>query len=60
MEGIKVFSASKAKERVGLGDRINEWLHSAPPKEIRDVSVTQSSDEEFHCLTITFWYRTRE
>jgi hypothetical protein len=53
MRGVKVFTATKAKEREGLGDRITEWLHNSPPTEIIDVIVTQSSDEEFHCLTIS-------
>jgi hypothetical protein len=57
MDGIKVFTATKAKERSSLGDKITEWLRAVPPKEIREVSVTQSSDEEFHCLTITILYR---
>ncbi len=57
MEGIKVFTATKAKERSTLGDRITEWLRASPPKVIRDVSVTQSSDEEFHCLTVSLLYR---
>jgi hypothetical protein len=56
MKGVKVFTATKAKEREGLGDRITEWLRHNPPAEIVDVKVTQSSDEEFHCLTITVLY----
>jgi hypothetical protein len=27
--------------------------------EIVDKTVTQSSDKEFHCLTITLFYRER-
>jgi len=56
MKGVKVFTATKAKEREGLGNRITEWLRQSPPAEILDVIVTQSSDEEFHCLTITVMY----
>ncbi len=56
MDGVKVFTATKAKERSTLGDRITEWLRTAPRKVIRDVTVTQSSDEEFHCLTISILY----
>ena len=56
MKGVKVFTATKAKEREGLGDRITEWLRDKTPKKIEDVKVTQSSDEEFHCLTITILY----
>ena len=60
MEGVKVFTATKAKERSGLGERITEWLRATPPKTIRNLKVTQSSDEEFHCLTITILYTTDE
>jgi hypothetical protein len=60
MDGVKVFTATKAKERSALGEKITEWLRSASVQEIRDVSVTQSSDEEFHCLTITILYTEKE
>ena len=58
--GVKVFSATKAKEREGLGEMITSWIRSNPNKEIVDTIVTQSSDSEFHCLTITLFYRSRE
>lgn len=58
--GVKVFSATKAKEREGLGEQITEWLRGNPNMEIVDKIVTQSSDSEFHCLTITFFYRARD
>ncbi|MCA9683382.1 MAG: hypothetical protein KC431_20865 [Myxococcales bacterium] len=55
--GVKVFSATKAREREMLGDRINEWLDESGNKiRIVDTKVTQSSDREFHCLTITIFY----
>ena len=58
--GVKVFSATKARERELIGDRINEWLDDVLGKvEIVDTVVTQSSDREFHCLTITIFYRSR-
>jgi hypothetical protein len=56
MKGVKVFTATKAREREAIGDRITEWLRSSPPSEIVDVQVTQSSDEEFHCLTVSIMY----
>ena len=56
MDGVKVFTATKAKERGALGDRVTEWLRASPPKNLVDLKVTQSSDEEFHCLTITILY----
>lgn len=56
LTGVKVFSATKAKEREGLGDQVTEWIRSNPECEILDKIVTQSSDSEFHCLTITVFY----
>jgi hypothetical protein len=55
--GVKVFSATKAKDREDLGDKITEWLQDNGDLEIVDTTVTQSSDREFHCLTITIFYK---
>jgi len=59
MDGVKVFSATKARDRDELGERITDWLRAHPSFEMLDVVVTQSSDAEFHCLTITLFYRHR-
>ena len=55
--GVKVFSATMVAEREKLGEKVTEWLKSHPSIEVRDMFVTQSSDEAFHCLAITvfFW-----
>jgi hypothetical protein len=55
--GVKVFSATMVSEREKLGDKVTEWLRTHPAIEVRDMVVTQSSDEAFHCLAITvfFW-----
>ena len=56
--GVKVFSATKAKERELLGEVITEWIRvNGGNVDIVDKIVTQSSDSEFHCLTITLFYR---
>ena len=52
--GVKVFSATKARERAALGDRIAAWL-SKRPVEIVNAEVRQSSDTKFHCLTIVLF-----
>jgi hypothetical protein len=57
--GAKVFSATRAKEREELGETITRWLRANPQFEIVDKIVTQSSDREFHCLTVTIFYRER-
>lgn len=55
--GVKVFSATKAREREDLGENITRWLRANPSLRIVDKVVTQSSDREFHCLTITLFYQ---
>lgn len=57
--GVKVFSATKAREREMLGERITDWIAANKQFEIADTVVTQSSDREFHCLTITLFYRPK-
>ncbi len=54
--GVKVFSATKAREREELGENISRWLRNNPSLRVVDKVVTQSSDREFHCLTITLFY----
>jgi len=55
--GVKVFSTTLARDRDALSDRITRWIRDNPGFEIVDQVVTQSSDKEFHCLSITLFYR---
>jgi hypothetical protein len=57
--GVKVFSATMVNDRDRLGERITEWLDRNPGIEVREMVVTQSSDEAFHCLAITVFYWQR-
>jgi hypothetical protein len=57
--GVKLFSATKFAERDTLGDRVTLWLREHPDFEIIDMLVTQSSDAEFHCVTISVFYFER-
>jgi hypothetical protein len=57
--GVKVFSATKAKERDDLGEQVTRWLRANSDLEIVDRTVMQSSDNEFHCLTVVLFYRHR-
>jgi hypothetical protein len=57
--GVKVFSTTLARDRDALSERITGWLREHPDLEIVDKVVTQSSDKEFHCLSLTFFYRER-
>ena len=57
--GVKVFSTTLARDRENMGENITKWLRENPNAEVVDKIVTQSSDKEFHCLTITLFYRPR-
>ena len=57
--GVKVFSTTLARDRENMGENITKWLKENQNLEIVDREVTQSSDKEFHCLTITLFYRHR-
>ncbi|HEX9291169.1 MAG TPA: hypothetical protein VF904_16735 [Anaeromyxobacteraceae bacterium] len=59
LTGVKVFSATKAKEREELGESVTRWLRSNADLEVVERVVTQSSDNEFHCLTIVLFYREK-
>jgi hypothetical protein len=56
--GVKVFSATKAREREELGENVTRWIKANPGVQVTDKIVTQSSDREFHCLTITLFYKS--
>jgi len=57
-DGVKVFSATKHKERDELGEVVTRWVKMMQERiEIVDKVVTQSSDSEYHCITISVFYR---
>jgi hypothetical protein len=56
-DAVKVFSATKAAEREGLGDRVTAWIADSPSVTVVDTQVRQSSDQQFHCLSILVFYR---
>jgi folate-dependent tRNA-U54 methylase TrmFO/GidA len=58
--GLKVFSTTLARDREQMGESITRWLAAHPQLEVVDREVRQSSDKEFHCLTVTLFYRERE
>lgn len=57
--GVKVFSATKAREREEIGENVTRWIRSNADLEIVDRVVLQSSDNEFHCYTLVLFYRNR-
>ncbi len=59
-DAVKVFSATKQKDRDDLGESVTRWLQEHQGKvDIVDKVVKQSSDNEYHCLSITLFYRHR-
>lgn len=52
---VKVFSATMLRDREVLGERVTQWLRAHPELQLLDRSVSQSSDDEFHCITITLF-----
>ena len=57
-DSVKVFTATKAKECEALGEVITAWLRrNEGLVEVVDTQVHQSSDQQFHCLTIVVFYR---
>jgi hypothetical protein len=52
---VKVFSATKAKEREVLGERVTEWIKDHPGLQILKAVVSLSSDSEFHCFSLVLF-----
>ena len=58
--GVKVFSTTLARDRETMGEHITRWLGEHPDVDVVAHEVRQSSDKEFHCLSILLFYRERE
>jgi hypothetical protein len=57
--GVKVFATTLARDREQMGENITRWIKDNPGIDIVDRTVTQSSDEQFHCLSITLFYKAK-
>jgi hypothetical protein len=57
--GLRVFSATMARERDALGDVITTWIRAHPHYRLIDRVVVQSSDAAFHCVTIVLFFHYR-
>lgn len=55
--GVKVFSATTHKARDMLGETVTDWLRANPGIDVVDKVVSQSSDSEYHCISITIFYK---
>lgn len=53
---VKVFSATKREDRAVLGEEVTAWMQDNPDLVPVDTVVVQSSDREFHCLTIVVFF----
>ena len=51
---VKVFVATKSRDRESLGEKVTLWLRGYEGKVVEKI-VKQSSDAEFHCLSITLF-----
>ena len=59
MDKVKVFAVTKSRDRSELGERVTAWLRANDEFEVVDKVVSQSSDAEFHCLSIVLFLRRR-
>lgn len=57
--GMKVFTTTLARDREVMGATITKWLAEHPELETVKHEVRQSSDQQFHCLSIIVYYRER-
>lgn len=55
-DGVKVFSATMGKDRDLLGEKVTEWMQRNPKNHVTTTVVAQSSDSEFHCVTIVVFF----
>jgi len=49
---IKTFSATMAKDREALGDHVTSWLRLHDDVTVDEIRTLQSSDSEYHCLSV--------
>lgn len=52
---VKVFSATKISDRSMLGAEVTAWLTGHPDYRVARMTVTQSSDCDYHCLSVTLF-----
>jgi hypothetical protein len=51
---VKVFSATKARDRDELGTRVTTWIAANPNVKVLKTFIRQTSDHGFHCLSMVF------
>lgn len=56
IKGVKVFSATKHTDREEIGERVERWLKANSDLEVIDCRTLQSSDNNYHCLSVVLLY----
>lgn len=54
--GVKVFGATMFAQRDKLGETVTQWMAAHPEITIVDIVIAQSSDAQFHCVSICVFY----
>jgi hypothetical protein len=49
---VKVFTATKVKERESIGETVTSWIAANPGTRVLKTFVTLTSDDRFHCMSI--------
>jgi len=52
---VKVFSATKARDRQVLGEAVTAWLADNSDLRVVKTVVALSSDSAFHCMSIVMF-----
>ena len=52
---VKVFSATKARGREEIGERVTNWIAENPSVHVFKTVVSLTSDAKFHCLSIVLF-----
>ncbi len=59
-DGMMIFSASKHGDRERMGENVTAWRLRNSTSVITDVRTMQSSDNEFHCVTVIIFYKNKK
>jgi hypothetical protein len=57
---VKVFTATKTKDRESIGETVTQWIATNPNAHILKTFVTLTSDDRFHCISIVLVCRAAE
>lgn len=49
---VKVFSATMHRDRDVLGEAVTMWMRDQPSLVVQEIRTMQSSDNQFHCVTV--------